>query len=290
MQNDYIRSDLAAETFSEPVTGHGISYSEFSDRGIGISDLRIMTDEGSSILGKPKGHYITVGIGRIWEAEDNEFRIAGEVLSKEIGGILRSSVPDLTSVLVAGLGNRYVTPDAVGPLTVKGINVTRHIRQSDPVLFSGLGMLSVSAVAPGVVGQTGVETAELIESACRTVRPSAVIVIDALAARSVERLATTVQITDTGIEPGSGIGSRRSAINAEKLGVPVLSLGIPTVVDSSTLVYDMLEKAGVGKISDSFRAELDKGRDFFVSLNESDVAVTELARLLSTALNSVFTV
>jgi spore protease len=148
----------------------------------------------------------------------------------------------------------------------------------------------LAAIAPGVVGQTGIETAELIRSAVEAISPSVLICIDALAARSVDRLAVTVQLSNTGIAPGSGIGNHRQAINRDFLGIPVIAIGVPTVVDSSTMVYGMLEKAGVTEISEALETELENGRSFFVTLKETDTATAEMARLIARAIQLAFSV
>ncbi|MBQ4136486.1 MAG: GPR endopeptidase, partial [Clostridia bacterium] len=158
-------------------------------------------------------------------------------------------------------------------------------KDHDAKLYASLGGRSVCAIAPGVIGQTGIESLELIRGAAIKVRPQAVIVIDALAAVELSHLATTVQITDTGIAPGSGIGNRRMRIDKESLGCPVIAIGVPTVVESSTLVYAALEEAGITDIDESLRTVLENGRGFFVTPKESDVVTTEVSRLLSEAIN-----
>ena len=296
-KNDYIRTDLASESdyFSsserskaeEKEEYSGIKCDKRSTGGIPIFELEVTSENGERIIGKKRGTYVTVDVGKVWLLDDAGFRAAACALSAEILR-MASGIASLDNVLIAGLGNRYVTPDAVGPLTVKGIEVTRHIKDEEPGLYDSLFSTTVSAVEPGVVGQTGIETLELIRGAVQNVSPSLVIVIDALAARSVDRLASTVQLTNTGISPGSGIGNRRREISRDTLGVPVIAIGVPTIVDSSTMVWDMLERAGAEEMSSVLRDELENGRSFFVSLKESDVAVNELSRLISTALNKIF--
>ena len=252
-----------------------------------VFELEVTNENGERLIGKKRGVYVTVDVGKVWLFDEERFGAAAKALSAEILRLARGLAP-LTNILIAGLGNRYVTPDAIGPLTVKNIEVTRHIKEQEPGLYSQLFSATVSAVEPGVVGQTGIETLELIRGAVQNVCPSLVIVIDALAARSVDRLASTVQLTNTGISPGSGIGNRRREISRETLGVPVIAIGVPTIVDSSTLVWDMLTRAGADEVCDELRKELENGRSFFVSLKESDIAVNELSRLIASALNSIF--
>ena len=191
---------------------------------------------------------------------------------------------------MAGLGNRYIASDAIGPLAVRDITVTRHIKELDPALFGSLGSATVSAIAPGVIGQTGIEAVEIIRGAAENVSPGLIIAIDALAAKSIDRLAVTVQLSDTGIAPGSGIGNARKAIDRATLGIPVISVGVPTVVDSSTLIYDMLNLAGADDIPDCVKNALDNGRSFFVTLKDADSASRENAKLIARAINLAFSV
>lgn len=288
-KHDYVRTDLAAES---PVVENGTSKlgveaARESDGPCSLLIVNVTSDEGAKAVGRPKGTYITVSFQRPWLMSDGDLELTTDCLSRSI----RRAAPRVfdkptpPSVLIAGLGNRYITSDAIGPLTLKSVNVTRHLKTHDKQLFSKLNTCSVSAITPGVLGQTGIETFRLIKNAVDSVAPDLLIVIDALAAKSVDRLATTVQICNTGIAPGSGIGNKRTAINRETMGVPVIAIGVPTMVDSSTLVYDALEKAGVSEISKGLRAVLDNGKSFFVTLNDSDTAVLALSDLISKALN-----
>ena len=286
-KTDFIRTDLASEAREAADIDNirGISYKETEVFDVPVADMKITTEEGSTIIGKPVGRYVTVECGKAWllddEAKDN-------VCSAIVQYITELTPKGPKTVLVIGLGNRDITPDALGPQTVDGLIVTRHVKEYDKDLFDKIGQEEIAAISPGVVGQTGIETLELIRGAVERVRPDVVIAVDALAARSVDRLATTVQLSDTGIAPGSGIGNRRREINRTSLGVPVIAIGVPTVVDSSTLVYDALSKAGIEDIDSSLTHVLENGRSFFVSLKESDVAVGETAKLLSSALNRAF--
>lgn len=263
----------------------GIRFREEQIEGFGISRLSVCDEEGEAVLGKPKGEYVTVTVGKAWLLSEEELAAAVRVLANELKIRMLSVCPKMTSILVVGLGNRQITSDAIGPFCVDHVTVSRHVKELDPPLFARLSRLSLAAIAPGVVGQTGIETVELIRGAVNHVRPSLVLCIDALAARSVDRLGVTVQLSDNGIAPGSGIGNHRKNIDQEALGVPVISLGVPTVVDSSTLVYGMLEKAGVTELSDPLKKELNNGRSFFVTLKEADIATAEMAKLLANAID-----
>ena len=213
-------------------------------------------------------------------------------MAKEIRKILsdvckRKCIKDC-SVLVAGLGNAEIVVDAIGPISAKKLTVTRHIKFMSESCFTNKNMCSVSAIAPGVLSQTGIETVELIKGAAKSIHPDVVIAIDSLSARSVERLGTTIQISDNGISPGTGIGNMRKAINAENIGCPVIAIGVPTVVSSSTLVIDMLEAAGVSEISDELMSVLKENKKFFVTPKECDEITKSAAELISSALDMVF--
>ncbi|MBQ3183689.1 MAG: GPR endopeptidase [Clostridia bacterium] len=284
---EFIRTDLASEAKEAANIENirGISYRETELHGVSVSDMKISSEEGSSIIGKPVGRYITVECKKSWLLSDEEKENVISALTDFITELIPKGEK---TVLVVGLGNRDITPDSLGPRTVDSLIVTRHVKEFDRKLFDSIGQEEVAAVAPGVVGQTGIETLELIRGAVERVKPDVVIAVDALAARSVDRLGSTLQLSDTGISPGSGIGNRRREINRTSIGVPVIAIGVPTVVDSSTLVYDALSKAGIEDIDDPLKKVLENGRSFFVSLKESDVAVAESASLISSALNRAF--
>ena len=191
-------------------------------------------------------------------------------------------------MFVGGLGNEELTVDAIGPKTVSRLTATRHLRDCDGELYRSLGCSSLSALSPGVLGKTGIETLEILRGAVETTKPDLAVIIDALAARSCDRLAATVQLSDTGIVPGSGVGNHRNAITKETLGVPVLAIGVPTVVDSATLVCDALEMAKIDHFDNSLRKVLENGRSFFVSPKEIDLFVEEICELLSRSLELAF--
>lgn len=290
-RSKYQRTDMALEACPQSEDGslHGIISKEKIISGFSVTEMEITTAEASELIGKPQGKYVTVSIGKIWLQHDDRWNIAAEIIADELRKLVyKSGVPE--GVLIAGLGNRSIVSDAVGPMTAEGITVNRHIKESNPDLFGKLHSLPISAVIPGVTGQTGMEALELIKGASEAVRPSVIIVIDALASKSVDRLGTTVQLSDTGISPGSGIGNRRQAISRSSLGVPVISVGVPTVVDSSTLVFDTLEKAGVSEISEALERELENGRSFFVTLKDADTVISEMSSLLSHSLHIALSV
>ncbi len=292
---DYTRSDLACE--SGAMTGAALPKEVYSEEWEGqtlLTRLHIAGKEQRELFGKPEGHYVTAMCGKIWLMEEEELGALAEVLAREIRtlavGMCGKAIDKRFGVLVAGLGNAEVTPDAIGPRAVSGLTVTRHLRGIDEGLYMAVGRCEISAMAPGVLGQTGMETAELVCSATKSAAPDLVVAIDALAARSCERLATTVQLSDCGICPGSGIGNERKGITKETVGVPVLAIGVPTVVDSSTLVYDALSRAGIEEVSESLRAVLENGKRFVVSPKESDLITSRVSVLLSKAVDLAFAV
>ena len=240
--------------------------------GCGVTTVTVTENEAARALGKPKGTYVTLDLRPVRErAEDALARAAGAV-----GTELRALLPSggAETALVAGLGNRAMTPDAIGPLAAEHVLVTRHLLRERA--FAGLR--SVSVLVPGVLGRTGMEAAETLRGAVRTVRPGAVIAVDALASRSLDRVCTTVQLSDAGIVPGSGVGNRRKALDYAALGVPVIAVGVPTVVDAATLALDILEEAGAA-LSDP-GALRGRGADVMVTPRDIDAQVRELARIV----------
>ncbi len=292
---DYTRSDLACE--SGGVEAGGLPrevYFEEERRGHRISCLKVRNEREESVFGKPRGTYVTFLCDRIWRMDEERLNslveLVAESLRKMCSEVCAKPVDSGFGVLVAGLGNVEITPDAIGPVSVRRLNVTRHLRAYDESLYHTVGRCEISALAPGVLGQTGIETVELIRGAVENARPDVVIAIDALAARSCERLAATVQLCDSGIAPGSGIGNHRKAICRDTVGVPVVALGVPTVVSSSTLVYDALRQAGIEEVQPELQKVLENGRGFFVSPKESDVITDCVSGLIADAVDMAFTV
>lgn len=239
------------------------------------------------------GRFVTVACGSLTEREEDIEELA-RLLSSELTALAGCMLghppsPD-TRILIVGLGNDRITPDAVGPDTVALLSVTRHLKEYRAELYRALGCCEVSALAPGVLGRTGMEAADLVRQAAAGVGADLVIAIDALAARSCDRLAATVQLSDRGISPGAGIGNTRAAVDRETVGCPVLALGVPTVVDSATLVLDALEKAGVevGEADPALVRVLEAGRSFVVSPSDCDRVVRLTCRLLARALDMAF--
>ena len=263
-----VRTDLALEERErygeEDIKLRGVRVEEHTDqeREIHTTTVVIETENGAKAMGKPVGTYITIEAANMSVPDEGYHREISCEVAKHIQTLLEK--PEYAkqkkkekqeekengqnamckmSVLVVGLGNREVTPDALGPYVVGNLHITRHMIREYGRVGCGLEQASeISAIAPGVMAQTGMETLEIIKGVAETTRPDAVVVIDALAARSTRRLNRTIQITDTGINPGSGVGNHRNAINRETLGVPVIAVGVPTVVDAATIVNDTMEE------------------------------------------------
>lgn len=267
------RTDLALE--KREILGkkepEGVESSEFSEGGVSFTKIKIINKKGSEILGKPIGTYITAEIPQLMKNPIND-----EETIEVIANQLRNLIPKNGAVLVAGLGNTNITPDAVGPKSVSMVLATRHIDKSLSEEI-GLGELrSVAGFIPGVLGRTGLEAAESVKGIAASIEPSAVIVVDALAARRLSRLGTTVQISDTGIIPGSGVGNARKEITERSVGVPVISVGVPTVVDVGTLVNDLTGS----------KSELsEENRNMIITPREIDIVIERASELIGMAIN-----
>ena len=275
------RTDLAVE--ARELAGEDISGVEYKTRkesGMEISRITVKNHDAGIKLKKEIGTYITIDVPAM---TDNFLSTDERVLT--IGKEIRRLLPVNGLVLVCGLGNVEITPDALGPKSVSRVLATRHIT-GELARSTGLDSLRpVAVLSTGVTGQTGIETFEYIESIVAKVRPNAVVVIDALASRRLERLGCTLQISDTGISPGSGVRNHRKSINRESVGVPVISLGVPTVVDAVTLVCDTL---GVGdaKTYEQLKASLSPdNRSMVVTPKEIDLLIDRASRLISMSLN-----
>ena len=207
---------------------------------IKVSRVKITNSKGEEALGKPIGIYVTIDVKKLKMAGEEEIQKTSEVLTDELKKIVEMHVNNQEDILIVGLGNIYVTPDALGPKVINEIDVTRHIIKYLPQ-YVDEGTRPVSAISPGVLGTTGIETVEILKGIVENIHPKLLIVIDALASRSIERISSTIQISDTGIVPGAGVGNTREEISEKSLGIPVVAIGIPTVVELATLVSDGID-------------------------------------------------
>lgn len=268
------RTDLAAEikTDINKKTG-GVNAGEEKFGDVTLSTICIENEIGEKLIGKPKGTYLTFSLPEYFD--ETMLRSTVKLISTRLRFLLPKGEG---TVLVVGLGNRDITPDALGPYAAKGVLATRHIKSEIGELGEYENLSPVAVLAPGVLGKTGIETLEIIKGAVKTVKPSAVVVIDAFAARSLQRLGNTVQIASSGISPGSGVGNSRKAVNKETLGVPVISIGVPTVVDAETLASDIAGEEAVGAVSPA-------GRQMFVTPRDIDLIIERSSKLISQSLN-----
>lgn len=271
------RTDLALERqeMLEDSEQDGIKVTHWRKENAFVTEIEIVNSAGEKSVGKPRGKYITVDMP--------EFSHESELLDGRltaISSIIRDLLPkENGSVLVAGLGNENITPDALGPMCAEKIFATRHIKDEMKKDLEIRDIRSVAAVSTGVLGQTGIETAEYIKSVADIVKPIAIITVDALAARRLSRLGKTVQISNTGIIPGSGVGNARAGIDESTMSVPVVSIGVPTVVDGVTLINDLTDR----KIdSEKIPQEL---KETMVTPGDIDTVIERAANLLALAIN-----
>lgn len=314
-----IRTDLALEEKerfeSDQVEVQGVVLEEEYDkeREIRVTTVRIETENGAKTMGKPVGTYLTIEAPNLSSPDEGIHREVSEELAKYLTEVMEKIIPENEhdkKVLVIGLGNRQATPDALGPYVADNLNITRHIVKEYGKYAAPEEMnCVVSAIVPGVMAQTGMETAEIIKGVVRETRPDLLIVVDALAARNSRRLNRTIQIADTGINPGSGVGNYRNAITKETIGVPVIAIGVPTVVDAVTIVNDTMENLlsaletseslkGVGLVlggySEAEKYELIREliapnlNSMFMTPKDIDETVKRLSYTISEGLNLAF--
>ena len=255
----------------------GVKATKRKQEGYPVTRVDILDQRGEEALGKPRGTYLTVDLTTFWQRREDFFQRA----VRAVGAPLKELVPTEGPVLVVGLGNRAMTPDAVGPLAADHVLVTRHLISAMPRQFSGFRPVSV--LRTGVLGTTGVESAESVRGLAAEVKPACVIAVDALASRRTGRVCAAVQLSDTGIIPGSGVGNHRIPLNAGTLGVPVIAIGVPTVVDSATLAADLLEESG---ITDYDAEALQKSRqNLMVTSRDIDQQVRDLGKVIGYGIN-----
>lgn len=293
-----VRTDLALEQrerfVSDQIEIPGVAVEETYDDmcEVRVTTVRIETENGAAVMGKPVGNYITLEAPKMAEADENYHREISGKLMEVLEGCLPEK-EDGQSILIIGLGNRNVTPDALGPLVVEHLDITRHlVKEYGKYALGGEADRLVSAVVPGVMGQTGMETVEIVRGIVEETEPDFVIAIDALAARSVRRLNRTIQIANTGIAPGSGVGNHRNAITKETVGVPVIAIGVPTVVDAATIVGDSIEEY-VAKCRDEGMRENKEHLippylyGMFVTPKDIDETMERTSYTISEALNAL---
>lgn len=242
------RTDLAlerrdlykkAEGLEDEIEGIETEENELGEK-IRTARVKVINEKGAEAIGKPVGNYITIDIQKLKIATEEDIQEAAEVLARELRELLNKHITTKDEILIVGLGNQYVTPDSLGPKVINDIDVTRHILEYMPQALSE-DTRPVSAISPGVLGTTGIETLEILKGIVDNIHPKLLIVIDALASRSIERISSTIQLADTGITPGAGVGNTRKNLSKDTLGIPVIALGIPTVVEAATIAADSLD-------------------------------------------------
>ena len=268
------RTDLALEaaqlwqeSAGEAGTLPGVESEESTREGYPVTTVRIRDEAGARALGKPVGTYVTLELDGLARREEDAFGRAARALAAELGALL--GLAPGAPALVVGLGNRAITPDNIGPKAADQTMVTRHLVERVPEHFGSFR--PVAALAAGVLGTTGMESGELVRA------------VDALASRSLRRVCRTIQLADTGITPGSGVGNARAALNAETLGVPVIAVGVPTVVDAATLTCDVLAEAGKGELNPA--ALQGAGDGLIVTPKDIDTQVHDLAKVIGYGIN-----
>lgn len=274
------RTDLAVEAIENHKSAAALPHVRQSDRmleGFAVHEVRILSEDAAREIGKPQGRYLTLELDALIRREEDAFPRACKALSTLLRELLPH--PNDGPVLIAGLGNRMITPDAIGPQTADHVIATRHLVAQSPAIFAD--WRPVSALAPGVLGQTGVETGEVICGVLDRVRPAAVIAVDALAAGRLSRLLRTVQLADTGITPGAGVGNARAALNKETLGVPVIAVGVPTVVDGATLAHEISSQLG----QPDCEALDDLSQPVMITTRDIDREVADISRMIGYAVN-----
>ena len=255
----------------------GVKATKTKLEGYPLTRVDILNEKGEAALGKPQGSYLTIDLTTFWQRKADFFERA----VRAVGSQLKALLPAQGPALVVGLGNPAMTPDAVGPLAADSVLITRHLISAMPKHFSGFRPVAV--FRSGVLGTTGVESAEAVRGLVAEVQPALVIAVDALASRRCERVCTTVQLSDPGIVPGSGGGNHRSALNQETLGVPVYAVGIPTVVDAATLAADLLEESGLTEVNPE---RLRQGQQtLMVTPRDIDQQVRDLSKVVGYGIN-----
>lgn len=304
-----VRTDLAIEAREMYTKEHkseidGVIVSEENKNNIKVTKVEVTTEDGAKKMGKPIGNYITIDMPELTSYDGEVIDDISEVLSHNITDLI--DVSEKNTTLVVGLGNWNVTPDSLGPKVTEKIMVTRHLKTMMPDSIDE-SVRSVCTIAPGVLGTTGIETGEIIKSLVDKIKPSLVICIDALASRRLERVNRTIQIGDTGISPGAGVGNHRMQINKEGLGVPVLAIGVPTVVDAATIANDtidllldeMIENAEQGGEFYNLLKTIDKREksklikevlnpyigDLMVTPKEVDIVIEAVSRIIANGIN-----
>jgi spore protease len=298
--------ELAADSLKPEIPG--VLVDSTDEEGIILTKIHVQNEQGMKAIGKMPGHYITIEVPELRNKDSQlQDRVATKFAQEFESFLTKLKIPTTAKVLIVGLGNWNVTPDALGPIVVENVMVTRHYFELMPEQV-GPGYRQVSAIAPGVLGITGIETGEIVQGIVEKSKPDLVIAVDALASKALERVNTTIQISDTGIHPGSGIGNKRKGLTKETLGVPVIAIGVPTVVYASTIVNNSIELlinnfkkqtdntsaifGMLDKMTEDERLGMVKevlsplGHDLLVTPKEIDEFIEDIANIIANGLNA----
>lgn len=304
-----IRTDLAVEAREIYKNKNkkempGVEATEYKEGNIKITKVKVIDDTGEKVMGKPKGEYITIDMPQYVHYDSDAKDSISKVLAKELNSLIK--LEDSMTAMVVGLGNEKVTPDALGPKVISQLMITRHLKQLIPNQIDE-GIRPVCALAPGVLGTTGIESSEIVRSVVDKVKPNLVICIDALASRKMQRVNSTIQIGNTGISPGSGIGNKRMELSEKTLNVPVIAIGVPTVVDAATMANDtidlvidsLIKESGTGTKFYNMLKDLDKNEkqtlikevldpyvgNLMVTPKEVDMIIDSITKIIANAIN-----
>ncbi len=269
-------TDLAIERGRGELDVAGVAYTSKETEGGVWECIRIFSEEGAKSIGRPMGHYDTLNAGRLDLLGEDEIDAATEEIAKKLCEVVDGVNTPPERILVVGLGNSKLTPDSTGPKSAALVKPTLHIKDFDEETFFTLGCSEIAVLTPGVTAESGIESADLVRGVCRRVMPDIIIAVDSIATRSTERLGATVQISDTGLFPGSGVGNHRSALTEDTLGVPVIAVGVPTVIDSRIFALGERDEEKV------------TGESMLVSPKEIDEITDVAARIIGGAINQAF--
>lgn len=302
MSSFKIRTDLAlearesAEEGAEELRGVSVDEVYHEKSEVKVTKVMITSKNSAKILGKPVGTYITLEAPAMAQPDEDYHKEISEELADQLKEVIPGMEKEI-SVMIVGLGNRDVTADALGPNVVDNLTITRHmVREFGKAAYGKSRMHMISGLIPGVMAKTGMESAEIIKGVVEKTKPDVVIVVDALAARSTKRLSRTIQITNTGIHPGSGVGNHRNSITEESLGVPVIAIGVPTVVDAATIVNDALQRLVCHlpeeaiELQEELRDGLSELYNMYVTGKDVDYEIKQISHIICDAINCAFEV
>ena len=264
---------------------NGIEAENELQKDIEISRVKITNEEGEKALAKPIGNYITLDVKNMKTADDEKIEEIAEAVANELRDVIGKHIKDTEDILVVGLGNLEVTPDSLGPKVISNIEITRHILEYMPKLMPD-DTRPVSAISPGVLGTTGIETVEIVKGIVDNIKPKLVIAIDSLCSKNIDRINKSIQISDTGIIPGGGVGNRQEELSVDTLNVPVIGVGIPTVLDAATIVIDTLKACEIDVSENEIVNKMKLNNfNFIVTPKEIDSLIENMSNIVSEGIN-----